>query len=247
MVPHEILRPLPWGRGNPELWQLKYEVNDDRFQQMFDDYARMIRRSEKACDEAARQGNEEYLDFVGESEGEYLEEVIGASFLVLQAKIRRVTGAAIRLRKGVQTRHGVDIPEFASAASVRALGGRFKGKRASLVELLWDVGNYHKHRDEWPWEVWRNTRPGQRDDNKLARATRRSVQRVGIVQFSTGNMRTAYEFFGVDPYSSCAKLAQSVQNWAELVYKTAESRLAVFVSTQPLSPTRPTAADKEAA
>jgi hypothetical protein len=45
---------LPLGR-NPELWQLKHELEDDRFPQIFADYARLIRRSEEACERAAQQ------------------------------------------------------------------------------------------------------------------------------------------------------------------------------------------------
>ena len=37
-------------------------------------------------------------------------------------------------------------------------------------------------------------------------------------QFSTGNMRTAYEYFGIDPYSKCESLARDVQDWSERVY-----------------------------
>jgi hypothetical protein len=60
---------------------------------------------------------------------------------------------------------------------------------------LWDIGNYYKHRDEWSVEVWREKRRGEKDGPlRQNRRTRRSVQRVGIVHNSTGNMRTAYEF-----------------------------------------------------
>jgi hypothetical protein len=230
MAHNDILRPRPWGGGNPELWQLKYEVADDRFLQIFRDFGRLIRRSEEACEKAAAQKNAEYEQFVAESESEYIEEIIGSSFLVLQAKIRRVTSSALALRGGVQARHNVGIPEFADPASIRGLGGRFKRKKASLVQLVWDVGNYYKHRDEWPPAVWRNNRAKKKDRHERDRRTRRSVERLGIVYASTGNMRTAYEFFGIDPYSKCEQLAEQVQGWATQVYTTAQSRLQAHVA-----------------
>jgi hypothetical protein len=219
----DILRPSPIGRGNPELWQLKYEVEDDRFLLIFADFARLIRRSEKACEDAARQGDPGYVDFVGESESEYIEEIIGASFLVLQTKIRRVTGAALDLHQAMLARHNINIVELANPASIRRIAGRYKRKRASLVELAWDVGNYYKHRDEWPAVLWRGQRGVRRESQ--ARRTRRSVQRLGIVQFSTGNLRRAYEFFDIVPYSNCVELANRVQDWANMILGAAVTRL----------------------
>lgn len=83
---------------NHTLWLLKHERDDDRFLQIFGDFASLIRRSEKACEKAAEQGDQDYAQFIGESEAEYLEEIIGASFLLLQAKIRRVCSATERLQ-----------------------------------------------------------------------------------------------------------------------------------------------------
>ena len=48
------------------------------------------------------------------------------------------------------------------------------------------------------------------------------IEKLGIVQHSTGNMRRAYEFFGIKPYSKCEKLAEKVQAWAVKVYQRAE-------------------------
>ena len=59
--------------------------------------------------------------------------------------------------------------------------------------------------------------------------TREMVQRIGIIQFSTGNMRTGFEFFGTEPYSSCEKLGAQVQEWTDAVYATAKARIAAAV------------------
>jgi hypothetical protein len=221
-----LLKPRPFGGGNPTLWHLKYEVDDDRFLRIFKDIARVIGRSEKAYEKATEQNNPDYEEFVAEVESDYLEEIIGASFIVLQAKIRRVTSSALIFYKEMKDDHQIDIQELSSIDHIRKLGGRYKRKQASLIQLIWDVGNYYKHRDEWPVEVWREKHRGEREGSlKRDRRTRRSVQRVGIVHNSTGNMRTAYEFFGIDPYSKCEQLAGNVQEWAAQVYKTAHERL----------------------
>lgn len=222
MAVNPLVRPMPLGGGNPALWLLKYEVDDERFLQIFADFSRLLRRSEKTCEQAANTGNEDYAQAVGGSEADYIEEIIGASFLVLQAKIRRVTHAAERLRSYLLA-HQIDIADLQRAKAIK-IGGRYKRKKASLIELVWDIGNYYKHRDEWPVEVWRATKTKDRQVT-LARKTRKSVERVGITMSSTGNMRKAYEFFGLDPYSKCEQLAEQVQDWAKRVYDLAQTQM----------------------
>ena len=182
-------------RRNPLLWLLKYEVEDERFLQIIGDFAGLIRRSEKACRDAANQGDRDYADVVAETESDYLEELVGASFLVLQAKIRRVTRTAERLAKFMREHHGLAMNDL-DHQSIFALGGSYRKTGHSRIELIWAVSNYYKHRDEWDAEVWKNPPAGVpgRDPLRQSRGTRRSVEKLGIVQHSTGNMRRAYEF-----------------------------------------------------
>lgn len=204
---------------NPALWRLKYEVDDTRFLQIFADFASLIRRSEKARERAAKQGNADYAEFVGESEAEYLEEIIGASFLILQAKIRRVTVAVQRLREFARDQHKIELGGL-GRTRVMSLDGPFKKNAPSQINLIWAIANYFKHRDEWQHDAWKDKKPKEQEDHALrqARETRRVVENAGIVEFSTGNMRTAYEYFGIDPYSKCELLARDVQDWSERVY-----------------------------
>jgi hypothetical protein len=210
-------------RRNPLLWLLKYEVEDERFLQIIGDFAGLIRRSEKACSDAAKHGNPEYAEAVAETEADYLEELVGASFLVLQTKIRRVTTAAERLVKFMREQHGLTMNGL-DHQSIFALGGNYRKTGNSRIELMWAVGNYFKHRDEWDAEVWKNPPTGTqgRDPRRQSRGTRRTVEKIGIVQHSTGNLRRAYEFFRIKPYSKCERLAEEVQAWAKNVYQLAE-------------------------
>jgi hypothetical protein len=90
------------------------------------------------------------------------------------------------------------------------------------VELIWAVGNYYKHCDEWDGEVWEDNKAGEHESNALrqSRNTRRIIEKVGIQRSSTaGNMRTAYDFFEIDWASDCTPLADKVQEWANAVYQ----------------------------
>jgi hypothetical protein len=208
---------------NHRLWLLKHEVDDERFQQIVGDFAGLIRRSERACKKAAEQGNPDYAEAVADTESDYLEELVGASFLVLQAKIRRVAKAAERLVTFMNEQHGLTVNGL-DYNSIFSLGGNYRKTGHTRIELIWAVGNYYKHRDEWDADVWKNRSPGVqgRDPHRQSRGTRQTIEKIGIVQFSTGNMRTAYEFFGIAPYSECEKLAEKVQVWAKKVYQRAE-------------------------
>jgi hypothetical protein len=172
---------------------LKYDVEDDRFLRLFGELSRQIRESGDLCNR-----DENFVD----DETNYIEELLGLSFVLLQAKIRRVTEAA-------------KAPPL-SLPNARALGGSYKNTGKSLAALVWAVGNYYKHCDEWSSAVWNDLPP----DNKLkqSRATRRTAEQTGIERSSTGNMRTAYDFFAVDWGSDCSVLAQKIQDWADSVY-----------------------------
>jgi hypothetical protein len=96
-------------------------------------------------------------------------------------------------------------------------GSNYKCTEENLIQLVWAVANYCKHCDEWSSEVWEDKPRGEKLSN--SERTRKIVQKVGISRSSTaGNMRTAYEFFGIDWESDCTPLADKVQEWAKAVY-----------------------------
>src|SRR6202035_4874973 len=78
------------------LWRLKHDVYDERFIRILEDLAILIRNSEMVCREANRAGEDDQ-QFVIDAECDYLEDIIGASFVVLQTKLRRVQTSAINL------------------------------------------------------------------------------------------------------------------------------------------------------
>jgi hypothetical protein len=185
---------------------LQYDVDDDRFLRIFSETSKIIRASAKVCDAAHDEG-------FAEEEVNYIEELLGLSFVLLQAKISRVGDAATKWPLAF--------------TNVRALGGLYKNTGENLVSLIWAIGNYYKHNDTWGSEEWsddeldpKSFSKRVRGDIERARKTCRIVEKVGIVRgLSAGNMRTAYEFFGVDWASDCTPLADKVQEWAKAVYE----------------------------
>ena len=52
---------------------------------------------------------------------------------------------------------------------------------------------------------------------------------MGIIEFSTGNMRTGFEFFEIDPYWSCKELGAPIQELAKAVYAAGRAGIAAVV------------------
>jgi hypothetical protein len=197
MKPFRYVRPTARSLG---LVILGNDVDDDRFLRIFAELAKLISTSATFCDDSRDNS-------FAETEVDYIEELLGLSFVLLQVKILRVSEAAEGFPLGL--------------ANARALGDHYKDTGRSLVELIWAVANYYKHRDEWDADVWEDKKKGEQESKALRRSrhTRRAVEKIGIERSSTGNMRTAYNFFEIDWASDCTPLADKVQKWATAVYQ----------------------------
>ena len=57
-------------RRNVRLQLLKLDVSDERFLQIIEDFAGLIRRSDRAWTNAVASGNEDYADAVADSESD---------------------------------------------------------------------------------------------------------------------------------------------------------------------------------
>jgi hypothetical protein len=73
---------------------LQYRVEDDVSSRVMAVMAKAIERSQKICDEASRRGDEDYAEIICGGEIDYIEELLGISF-VLRARQRRHSRAAV--------------------------------------------------------------------------------------------------------------------------------------------------------
>ncbi len=198
------------------------ECRDDRSVRILEDLGRLIAVSERLCEDAEAHPENESAEYVIDAETEYVEELIGSVFLVLQTRIRRVTKAAEAVDAALRAAGRSPIPEFTNGG-IKTIQGPFGATDKSLVALIWAIANYYKHRDEWPPAVWT-------DDHdpsiERSRKTRRIIRLAGVERSGSGNMRRCLEFLGVHPYSGCAELGERVQAWATAVKAIAEREVA---------------------
>jgi hypothetical protein len=198
-------------------------VEDDTVARVVDDIHRLIRIEEFLTREMIRY-NQDKADDVLSGGGNYIEDLIGASLVLLQAKISRVVSCALAVRQAA-TEFELDLPEFDGQVKILALGGTYQDTGSSVVELVWHLGNYYKHRDQWSRDTWEQ--PERKTEKTIE-----GIAKVGIGQH--GDLRTAFEFFGLDTHiPDCVPLAKEVQEWAERVYGYARAQLPVDPEIQP--------------
>lgn len=172
---------------------LRLAAEDDTYEEVLSSLGRSIRE----CAVRAER-NEELADY----ECEKTEVLLGMAFLACQAKITAVTEAVARVRRWSQN-------DTASRATLRALGPQQNGY--SRVQLLWALGNYFKHRDEWTKEDWETPRPKNR-------ATITTISAFGLDRFGeSGNLRRGAEALGNTEFSDMSVFQQIVEEWTKLI------------------------------
>jgi hypothetical protein len=94
-IPMKKYEYVPPSYRDRVLGILEFHVDDDRFLQVFGEISKVIR--------ASAQRYENADDGTIEAEGEYIDELLGIPFVLLQAKIRRVRQWAKDERYGPKT------------------------------------------------------------------------------------------------------------------------------------------------
>jgi hypothetical protein len=95
---------------------------------------------------------------------------------------------------------------------VRALGDRFDSSY-SKIEVLWELANYFKHRDEWDLDTWDGP------PTKQIAHTVDVIRAAGLQPSSSGNMRTGAEALGNPDYADLAVFEDVIERWARDVRK----------------------------
>ncbi len=148
-----------------------------------------IRAAEKQID----RGGEEVADY----EVGIIENLLGVAYVTCQPQITGVVQAALRLR----------VPGL-SAHGRRERGPRFDASY-SKVEVLWELANYFKHRDEWAADVWTN--PPKRSEQTI-----RVITAAGLRDGCMGsNLRAGATALGNATFSDVMVFQEISRAWAE--------------------------------
>jgi hypothetical protein len=156
-----------------------------------------------ACERTKNTTDEAIVD----DECERIENLLGVAFVVCQVQIAAVISWA-RRTCGLQT-----CKSFAQ--ELLTLGEKVDGGCSySKIEVIWELGNYFKHRDEWESD-WSRLRGRQQKTAKI-------IQHIGLASGCTGNLRRGAEVLGNRAYVDLHVLADVVDKWGVQVVTEVE-------------------------
>jgi hypothetical protein len=172
---------------------------------------RGIKAAAARIDRAAKSGPDEYADAVTDTEIVIIEGLLGVAYVVCQTHITAIAQAALRCRARTVT-DGLKFTAFGDRDhEVRCMGPRFDAQW-SKIELLWALGNYFKHRDEWSSDSWTNPQG-------LERHTVPVILAAGLEPGSNGNLRAGAEALGNPDYADTSVFQRVIREWADQVRK----------------------------
>ena len=183
-----------------KLRRLDIAVESDVHASVLDELGRAIKKCGERIDRL-HPDDDGSLDL----ECELIESLLGTGYVVCQAKIAAVVERATELLGKTKR-------------EIRAMGPRFD-TNFSKVDVLWALGNYFKHRDEWELSEW-DLPTGQRRDTVPA------LKAAGLQASSTGNLRTGAEALGNRAFSDTTVFQTVVDEWAAEVASAARSATA---------------------
>lgn len=154
-------------------------------------------------------------DVLVDVETQLIENMLGTAYVVCQSEINAVVQAALKVADNaprVTIFQGEKPSERES--SVRKLGPQFN-RKLSTVEILWHLGNYFKHRDEWNPVTW----------DGGSKWTLEAIKAAGLQPLSSGNLRRGAEALGNEEYADTAVFQEIIRSWSENVRKQIRAKL----------------------
>jgi len=201
---------------------LRFAVEDTTYRSVLEALAEGIRAAGARVDDAADSDNSEWREIVNDEECELAENLLGAAFVVCQTQITAVTSRAQKAREAILRHEGGRFLAFGVGKKcIRDLGEPLPPPaNATKVDMLWALANYFKHREEWP-DDWTEASPE-------TAITVSVIQQAGLTRESTGNLRTAAEYFGnPNDYTQLSIFADIIDAWAKQVVSTVKTEFGI--------------------
>ena len=128
---------------------LDLAIDDEMYLAVLGPLAKGIGIAKSRVDEISDLDFKQFGEPLIDLETDLIENLLGATYVVCQAKITAVAQAAVNVRKAALAEN-LTVNAFGDQRSgVHRLGPNFD-TTYSKIEILWSLGNYFKHRDEWP-------------------------------------------------------------------------------------------------
>lgn len=189
--------------------------------------------------QAARSGDQWYLDAVTDDECDRIEELLGLAFVAAQTFITRVRCRIASLSDGCKHELGrpLSFVGDSKAYGVLKIGDAMPGKSAyTEIETINAVANYWKHQEDWP------TRLEERDDYLASvwdtaqmrsneKRTVEIVASIGMSPSSTGNLRMAAQTLDITSYENLSPVREKLRRWADAICEKARFEISQLQQT----------------
>lgn len=200
-------RYRPRSKHSIVLRLLDYEIDGDVLRSILDPIGVGIQRA---------------IDRIGDCLGEddelvLIEGLLGVAYVACEVKILAIVTAALRFRTVSDQKK--------AEGEMRAMGKKQSGTEFSQVEVLWQLANFYKHRDEWPVDAWdpaaRHAGLASTDKRERNEWRRRERTITVLSSFapaaSAPSLRLAAEVLGNPTYANVHVFGDITADWAEAV------------------------------
>jgi hypothetical protein len=181
------------------------------------DLGEAIASAEKRFDGLPEDDESGWVDSLIDEFSEFSDGMLGAAFVICQTVVTKMVSRSLHLSRMAERSKRAAFTKNSRGDLLDLgpiLGGGLTAGRA-----IDGAANYWKHRDEW-WSFDWSRLTGQ------SAKTAAVVAKMGLTAGSTGNMRTAFNYFGkMMSYGDFTAVLASLRAWAREVCRVAEQEL----------------------
>jgi hypothetical protein len=219
--------PIPHYRMAALLALVRHAANTDFLARLHFAIEHEIAAALERITNAERGRDQNYLDAMTDDECEHVEELMGLAFVAAQSFITSFRTRLAMVATICKSELGILLTGVTDAKGYEALKlGKSIGTAASYtaVEAINAVANYWKHQDDWPTREERKDRHLVTiwDSASMRPNEKRTVEIVtdlGMLHFSTGNLRVSAKALGVTRYEDFSPIRRTLRCWADELHE----------------------------
>lgn len=175
-----------------------------------------LRAAYAEADRISKNADPDCVDWLVDDYCELTESLLGAVYVVCQARITQVVSAVRHLAVYCDANHLA--PNLVRAKpNLLTLGVQHAGTAITQIQGLDALANYFKHRDEWTNPTDWSQLKGKSHDTATV------VKQLGLTELTTGNLRKGSEALGNPQYDKVDVFAVIVEDWAKVVATMAKN------------------------
>jgi len=190
-----------------QLRVLDYAVDDESVGVVLRSLAAGIKASQQRLEHVGEHNSDEVAEMLAVEENENLEALLGVAFISCQTWSARVTGAALHVAKECPS----GTAPFTKPEEVHCLLP-IPDCGYSKVELIFQLANYVKHRDEKPTQRAKWHGCGVKSQHTID-----VIECAGLENGATDNLWRGAQALGLDRYDHLVVLEEIVRMWANEV------------------------------